>query len=250
MMALIIGMVLVTPVLACPPGQKCTGNCPTCVNNLANLKNIKKMGSTTINQDWQNALKSDDFKKLIKQLDSEGYQLNKTGVAGISATLNGTNYEAVGIPLVSKDNSTGVIAAVLENNKVIKVEAQIVKRDATGFPLSMKAETVTGKTIVTESANVSDLLNGETKESLSATASLGFMTSQAIDKCTACKQIVGVICNLGCYTEISLICILAGATTIIGGLVCGGIVTVMCYFTDWYGCAPGAAKLCRDAHYC
>ncbi|MCO5382980.1 MAG: halocin C8-like domain-containing protein [Methanosarcina barkeri] len=251
MITLVIGMILVTPALACPPGQKCTGNCPNCVNNIANLKNITKIDSATINQDWQTVLKSSDFKKLVKQLESEGYQLNKSGVAGISATLNGTNYEAVGIPLVSKDNSTGVIAAVLENSKIIKVEAQIVKRDSTGFPLSIKSETVTGKSIVSENADVSDLLNGQTKESLAANASLGSITPLiTLDKCTACRQIVGVICDVGCGVELSLICILAGVTTIIGGLACGAVVTTMCFFVDWYGCAPGATQLCKNAGYC
>jgi len=251
MIMLVIGMILVTPALACPAGTNCSGNCPTCINNLGSLKDIKKLDSTTVDKDWQTALQSDEVKRLIKKLDSEGYKLSQTGVAGISATLNGTNYKAVGIPLVSTDNSTGVLAAAFENNKIIKVEAQIVNRDATGFPLSIKTETVTGKTIVSESGNVSDLLDGATKESLAAEASLGTITPQvAIDKCTACRQIVGVICNVGCGVELSLICILAGVTTIVGGLACGAIVTTMCYFVDWYGCSPGALSLCRDAGYC
>jgi len=189
-------------------------------------------------------------------LESEGYKLNQTEVAGISANLNNkTHYEAIGIPFVGTDNSTGVLGTVFENNKIIKVEAQIVKRDATGYPLSIETITVTGNTIVSESGNVSDLLNGETKESLATSASLGSITPQiTIDKCTACKQIVGVICNIGCNigcnVELSLICILAGVTTIVGGLACGAVVTTMCYFVDQYGCSSSALDLCKKAKYC
>lgn len=251
MIVLVIGMILVTPVLACPAGTKCSGNCPTCINNLGNLSDITKLSTNIVDKNVQIASQSNEVKRLIKKLESEGYKLNQTEVAGISANLNKTHYEAIGIPFVGTDNSTGVLGTVFENNKIIKVEAQIVKRDATGYPLSIETITVTGNTIVSESGNVSDLLNGETKESLATSASLGSITPQiTIDKCTACKQIVGVICNVGCNVELSLICILAGVTTIVGGLACGAVVTTMCYFVDQYGCSPSALDLCKKAKYC
>lgn len=253
MILLVIGMILVTPAMACPAGTNCSQtstDCTTC-DDFGNLSNITKLDSKKVQESTQIALKSEDVERLIKKLDSKGYKLNQTGIAGMGATLNNeTYYEAVGLTLDSKDNSTGALIAIFENDKIVKVEAQIVERDKTGYPLSIEILTVNGNTIVSESGEVSDILNGKTKASLISSATLAPIAPLAINACTACKLLVGAACNIGCGIEMALLCAIAGVSTIVGGIACATVASAVCYVIDQYGCAPGALNLCRKANYC
>ncbi|AKB18219.1 halocin C8-like domain-containing protein [Methanosarcina sp. WWM596] len=253
MIMLVVGMMLVTPAIACPAGTNCSQtstDCTTC-GNFGNLSNITKLDSNKVEEGVQTALESDDVKRLIKKLDSKGYKLNQTEIAGMGATLNNeTYYEAVGLTLDSKHNSTGALIAVFENDEIIKVRAQIVERDETGYPLSVEILTVNGNTIVSESGEVSDILNGKTKASLISSAALAPITPRAMDACTACKLLAEGACNIGCGLEMAIFCALLGIPAIVGGLTCAAIATMVCFVVGEFGCEPTALDLCREAGYC
>ncbi|MDY9926423.1 halocin C8-like domain-containing protein [Methanosarcina sp.] len=209
------------------------------------------MDSNKVEEGVQTALESDDVKRLIKKLDSKGYKLNQTEIAGMGATLNNeTYYEAVGLTLDSKHNSTCALIAVFENDEIIKVRTQIVERDETGYPLSVEILTVNGNTIVSESGEVSDILNGKTKASLISSATLAPITPRAMGACTACKLLSEGACNIGCGLEMAIFCALLGIPAIVGGLTCAAIATVVCIVVGEFGCGPTELDLCREAGYC
>lgn len=68
MIMLVVGMILVTPVMACPAGINCsqTSTDSTTGNNFGNLSNITRLDSTKVEECTLIALKSDDVKRLIK----------------------------------------------------------------------------------------------------------------------------------------------------------------------------------------
>ncbi|MEM3896870.1 MAG: halocin C8-like domain-containing protein, partial [Archaeoglobaceae archaeon] len=49
---------------------------------------------------------------------------------------------------------------------------------------------------------------------------------------------------------IAVLCVLAGVTTVIGGIACAAIASAVCWVIGEYGCNPGANQLCIYAGYC
>jgi halocin C8-like bacteriocin domain-containing protein len=68
--------------------------------------------------------------------------------------------------------------------------------------------------------------------------------------CDACKILFNVACAVGCGVGIAVLCVLAGITTIIGGIACAAVAAAVCWFISEYGCSPGAAYACAQLGYC
>jgi len=68
--------------------------------------------------------------------------------------------------------------------------------------------------------------------------------------CDACKIIFNVACAVGCGVGITVLCVLAGITTIVGGIACAAVAGVVCWFISEYGCNPGAESACTQLGYC
>ncbi len=68
--------------------------------------------------------------------------------------------------------------------------------------------------------------------------------------CDACKILFNVTCAIGCDVGIALICVLAGITTIVGGLACWAVASAICYFIGEYGCDVDAQDACERLGYC
>lgn len=152
----------------------------------------------------------------------------------MGATLNNeTYYEAVGLTLDSKYNSTGAFIAIFEDDKIVKVEAQIVERNETGYPLSVEKLTVNGNTIISESGEVSDILN-----------------DKSMGACSACQLLAEGACSIGCGIEMAILCALVGVPTLVGGILCGTIASAVCFAVGKFGCEPAAVDLCIEAGYC
>ncbi|WP_141241673.1 hypothetical protein [Methanosarcina spelaei] len=76
MIMLVIGMILVTPAMACPAGADCSqtgtlADCPKCTG-IGNLSNISSLDLTIVDKNLKKALESEDVEKLIKRLASKG----------------------------------------------------------------------------------------------------------------------------------------------------------------------------------
>lgn len=252
-------MILVTPVLACPAGTNCgkaSANCPNCVNNIENLSNITKLNSATVEKDMQTILQSNDVKRLITRLNSEGYKLNQTDAEGLSSTVIDTYYEAVALPFVSTDNSDGAIVAILTNNKIVKVQATIVHRDKDQFPTSVEILTVNGNAIETESATIDSRAKTSMASmvSIASTSPLSYLdqaTSGGLISCSTCKSLYNTACAVGCGLGMWAICGLLGLTTGAGGAACTVAATLLCAGIQQYGCEPyGDEAACIVAGYC
>lgn len=251
-------MILVTPVLACPAGTNCgktSANCPNCVNNIGNLSNITKLNSETVDKNVQTILQSNDVKRLIIKLNSEGYKLNQTGAEGLSSTVIDTYYEAVALPFASTDNSDGAIVAILTNNKIVKVQATIVHRDKDQFPTSVKILTVNGNAIETESATIDSGAKAYMASvvSIASTSPLSHLdqATSSLISCSTCKSLYNLACAVGCSLGMYAICGLLGLTTGAGGAACVVAATLLCAGIQQYGCDPyGAQAACVVAGYC
>jgi halocin C8-like bacteriocin domain-containing protein len=68
--------------------------------------------------------------------------------------------------------------------------------------------------------------------------------------CDACKILFNVACAVGCGVGIAVLCVLAGITTIVGGIACAAVAAAVCWFISEYGCSPGADYACAQLGYC
>jgi len=68
--------------------------------------------------------------------------------------------------------------------------------------------------------------------------------------CDACKILFNVACAVGCGVGIAALCVLAGITTIVGGLACAAVAAAVCWFISEYGCDVGADYACKQLGYC
>lgn len=68
--------------------------------------------------------------------------------------------------------------------------------------------------------------------------------------CDACKILFNLACAIGCGVGIAALCVLAGITTIVGGLACAAVAAAICYFISEYGCNAGAQYACEQLGYC
>nr|WP_320160774.1 halocin C8-like domain-containing protein [uncultured Methanoregula sp.] len=68
--------------------------------------------------------------------------------------------------------------------------------------------------------------------------------------CDACKILFNVACAVGCGVGITALCVLAGITTIVGGILCAAVAAAVCWFISEYGCSPGAQSACTQLGYC
>ena len=58
--------------------------------------------------------------------------------------------------------------------------------------------------------------------------------------CWACKALVSIACAVGCGVGIAVLCVLAGVTTVVGGIACASIASAVCWVIGEYGCNPGS----------
>jgi halocin C8-like bacteriocin domain-containing protein len=58
------------------------------------------------------------------------------------------------------------------------------------------------------------------------------------------------VCDVGCGVGIAVLCVLAGITTIVGGIACAAVAAAVCWFISEYGCSPGADYACAQLGYC
>ncbi len=254
MMMLVVGMVLVTPAMACPAGTDCSQtsiDCTTC-GILENITHVTKLDSEIIDKNLIIALKSDGVNKLIKELELNGYKLNQSSTVGLGITLaNGSYMEGIALPFESTDNSLAGIYVIIENNDISKVEAKIIHKDEDQFPTSVDVLTVNENSIIAESANVSSVISNMDKKSLSSTIGLTSVSPKiTISKCTACKELYNIGCAIGCGVEMQLLCTAAGIANIAGGLACVVLAGIVCTLIADYGCSKSGTYICTLGEYC
>lgn len=254
---LIVGMVMVTPTLACPAGTDCLQTSAN-GNTYGIFSNITSLDSKTVDKHVQTVLEADDVQKLIQTLNERGYKLNQADAQGLSTTVEDTYYEAVGFPFTSTDNSKVTLVAIIKDSKIIKVQATILHRDKDLFPTSADVLTVNGGIVKTESATTESIIGVEAKAKIASIVSivstsplsqLGQVTSSS-SSCSACKLLYDVACNVGCGVGMATICALAGLTTGIGGVACTVVAGLVCYAIDLYGCDYGGQAACVVIGYC
>lgn len=68
--------------------------------------------------------------------------------------------------------------------------------------------------------------------------------------CDACKILFELACAVGCGVGIAALCVLAGITTIVGGILCAAVAGAVCYFISEFGCDPGSQYACEQLGYC
>jgi halocin C8-like bacteriocin domain-containing protein len=68
--------------------------------------------------------------------------------------------------------------------------------------------------------------------------------------CDACQILFDLACVIGCGVGITVLCVLAGITTIVGGILCAAVAGAICYFIGEFGCDPGAQYACEQLGYC
>ncbi len=68
--------------------------------------------------------------------------------------------------------------------------------------------------------------------------------------CDACKVLFNVACAVGCGVGMATLCVLAGVTTVVGGIFCAGIAAAVCWFIGEFGCSAGADYACAQLGYC
>ncbi|RJT07584.1 halocin C8-like domain-containing protein [Halococcus sp. IIIV-5B] len=75
----------------------------------------------------------------------------------------------------------------------------------------------------------------------------GDFTTQATAKCKGCKLLVKAACAIGCGAGTAAICVLAGVTTLVGGIACGAAAAAVCFVISEFGCNRGAPFICKRA---
>lgn len=243
MAMIVVVMVLATPVMAETPTSQATieekqtsSDCQLCK---LNTLNVNKLDKKTIEEKTKISLDSDNVKRLIKEIEANGYELDLEDTRGLGLTLeNGTYVEGIALSFKGIDNSMVVINIVFEDNSVSKAEGLIVHKTKTGYPTSAKIFVPEGDTIRTDSMSVFNPVSEQSTRGIT------------ISKCAACKDLYNLGCEIGCGVEMTLLCALAGITTIAGGLACGVAATVVCHYIGVFGCSRGASYICKVAKYC
>ena len=239
---LLVCMVFVPAVSAAPAIEKVTqtsydsSTCPTC--GIGDISDIYKLDRVELADHLHIVLNSAEVKKLTKELESTGYELHLENARGLSVTTatDGNPAEGVVLPFSGQDDTEVGILAEVNKHKVIKAVAVLTHKNESGFPISVEQLSVSHGKIISEKVDVASILNSD--------------VSIQYNACDACKDLYGVCCAVGCGLDVALLCILAGVTTIVGGLACTVVAAVVCYFIGVYGCAPEAAEFCDWIGYC
>ncbi len=243
MSMIVVVMVLATPVMAETPTSQATieekqtsSDCQLCK---LNTLNVNKLDEKTIEEKTKIALDSDNVKKLIKEIEANGYELDLEDTRGLGLTLeNGKYVEGIALSFKGTDKSMVAINVVFENDIISKAEGYIVHETKTGYPTSAKIFVPEGDTIRTDSMSVFTPVSEQSTKRIT------------ISKCAACKDLYNLGCEIGCGVEMALLCSLAGITTIAGGLVCVVVAGVVCHYIGVFGCSHGANYICKLAKYC
>ncbi|MDR7666369.1 halocin C8-like domain-containing protein [Methanosarcina sp. Z-7115] len=265
MIILVIGMILVTPVLACPAGTKTqiSVNCPNCSNGLKYITTIAKLDSNEINNYLPVVSKDARVEKLTKELTSRGYKLNTKDTTGMNVTLAndsllpGVIKELI-IPFTSTDNSQVGILAGIKDNKIIKVQAIITHRDEDLFPTSVDALTVKGNNIETETVTTDSVLGVGAKDrinsafTIASTSPLGNVIKATTSSvtCSGCMALWDWACAIGCGVGMYGLCLAAGLASGIGGLACVVVASAVCYGVGQWGCGMDDYTSCVLLGYC
>lgn len=241
MITLIIGMILVTPVLSCPAGTNCSQNetgtvtdCPNC-KSIGELSNVTDLSTEKVGKNLKISLESTDIRKLISELKSKGYKLNKADVYGLGATqADGSYIEGLALPFESPDNSSAGIYVVFKDDKISKAEAKILSMDQN--KVFVKILTVKDNNVITKSSDISI-------DSNTATPMI------TVNGCSTCKYLAKFVCKKGCSKGGQLLCSMADLT-VVGGVACTVAVYLLCKTIGSYGCGQTADFLCKKAGFC
>jgi halocin C8-like bacteriocin domain-containing protein len=246
MAMLVVSMFAVAPAMACVPQQNVDAEnlggttCSTCGSG--SYSNITRLNSEELANNLHVVLNSANVKKLTKELNSKGYKLNLIDSRGVGLTRSdGTFVEGVVLPFISEDNSDVGILAEVNMHKVSKVVAVLINKNDELVPTFVERLTIENNIISTEKMDVP----------LNNVSSLSEVTTLSYTKCDACQDLYNVACAVGCGLDVALICLIAGVSTVVGGLACTAIAATVCYFIGKYGCDPEAEYFCTQyTSYC
>ncbi|SDF93953.1 halocin C8-like bacteriocin domain-containing protein [Methanolobus vulcani] len=259
MILLVIGMVLVTPTLACPVEKSDSSgflsSCESC--NGAELKDIKESDENIIDKNVKTALKSTDIQKLTEALREKGYNLDLANAQGVNAIVDGIYSEALVLPFSSTDNSTVFIEAVIVNNKILRNQAMIVYKDTTSFPMTIDALTIDNDIVTTHSFDVEDLLGENVKAKIQSTEVLAstnplvsVQTTSSSDNCDMCTDLYDYACRGVWSVTAAVLCYLSGVATLYGTIKCAAVAFVVLEVINKDGCGPVAPVACEIMGFC